>query len=425
MTVPAPAQTVAGIDVEAIRPQFPGLARTLPDGRAAVFFDGPGGSQPHASAIAAVARHLESSMANLDGAFATARETTATVERARIAAADLLGSAPEEIAFGLNMTTLNFLLAHAVARTLSAGDEIVVTSLDHDANVAPWLLVARDHGLMVRTAPLRVDDGTLDIDALEGLLGPRTRVVAFPLASNALGTVPDIARIAAAAHRVGALAWCDGVHFAPHRRVDVAALGIDVALCSAYKFFGPHVGVATIRRDLAEQLPADQVRPASDKPPGHRFETGTQSHEGLAGLIAAVDYLASLGSGAAPDAGRRPRLDDAFARIQRHEAALTLRFLKGVRDLPRLRLYGITDLARIGERTPTLCFTIEGQPPQAVTEALGDEGIFTWHGNYYALNVMESLGLEGRGGAVRAGFLHYNTPSEVDRCLEALSRIAR
>ncbi|HEX9344257.1 MAG TPA: aminotransferase class V-fold PLP-dependent enzyme, partial [Actinomycetota bacterium] len=337
MTVPASASapTVAGIDVEAIRPQFPGLARTLPDGRPAVFFDGPGGSQPHASAIVAVARHLESSMANLDGAFATARETTALVERARVAGADLLGSAPEGIAFGPNMTTLNFLLAHALARTLAAGDEIVVTALDHDANVAPWLLVARDHGLVVRTAPLRVTDGTLDHDALEGLLGPRTQVVAFPLASNALGTIPDIPRIAAAAHRVGALAWCDAVHSAPHRRIDAAALGVDVVLCSAYKFFGPHVGIAAIRRDLAETLPADQVRPAAESPPGHRFETGTQSHEGLAGMVAAVDYLAGLGTGAdpAPGAGRRARLDDAFARIQRHEAALTLRFLDGMADL--------------------------------------------------------------------------------------------
>jgi len=428
MTLPAhaAAPTLAGIDVEAVRPQFPGLARTLPDGRAAVFFDGPGGSQPHASAIAAVTRHLESSMANLDGAFATARETTAMVERARIAGADLLGSAPEEIAFGPNMTTLNFLLAHALARTMRAGDEIVVTALDHDANVAPWLLVARDHGLVVRTAPLRVEDGTLDTDALEAVLGPRTRVVAFPLASNALGTIPDIARIAAAAHRVGALAWCDAVHYAPHRRIDAAAFGIDVVLCSAYKFFGPHVGLAAIRRDLAETLPADQVRPAGALPPGHRFETGTQSHEGLAGMVAAVDYLASLGTDAGADpASRRDRLDDAFARIQRHEAALTLRFLDGVADLPKLRLYGIADPARVGERTPTLCFTIEGQPPRAVTEALGEAGIFTWHGNYYALNVMESLGLEGRGGAVRAGFLHYNTPAEVDRCLEALHGIAR
>jgi cysteine desulfurase family protein (TIGR01976 family) len=422
MTLPAhaAAPTVTDLDVAAVRPQFPGLARSMPDGRPAVFFDGPGGSQPHASAIAAVTRHLEASMANLDGAFATARETTATVERARLAAADLLGATPEEIAFGPNMTTLNFLLAHALARTLAAGDEIVVTALDHDANVAPWLLVARDHGLVVRTAPLRVTDGTLDTGALERLLGPRTRVVAFPLASNALGTVPEIGRIAAAAHRAGALAWCDAVHFAPHRRIDVAALGLDVVLCSAYKFFGPHVGVAAIRRDLAEALPADQVRPASDQPPGHRFETGTQSHEGLAGMVAAVDYLAGLGAGGT----RRERLDDAFARIQRYEAALTLRFLDGVAGLPKLRLYGIADPARVGERTPTLCFTIEGQPPRAVTEALGEAGIFTWHGNYYALNVMESLGLEGRGGAVRAGFLHYNTAVEVDRLLEALHPIA-
>lgn len=407
--------------MEWVRGRFPSLARTLPDGRPVVFFDGPGGSQPPQQVIDAVAAHLGSSMSNLDGAFLTSRETDATVERAREAAADMVGATPAEIAFGANMTTLNFQLAHAVARTLDPGDEIVVTALDHDANVSPWLVVAADHGLTVRTAPIRIADGTLDTEALEQLIGPRTRVVAFPLASNALGTVPDAPRIAAAAHRVGALAWADGVHFAPHRRIDRAALGVDIVLCSPYKFFGPHLGFAAIRRDLAESLPADKARPAGEDPPAHRFEAGTQSHEAMAGLVAAVDYLAGLGEGA----GRRAALDDAYGRIVRYESDLALRFLAGLREVPGLTLYGIRDADRLGARTPTFCLRLDGWTPRALSEALSREGIFTWDGHYYAINVMDSLGLSDDGGAVRIGFLHYNTADEVDRCLDALGRLAK
>lgn len=408
------------LDVKAVRAGFPGLARTMPDGTPAAFLDGPGGSQPHASVITAVARHMERSMANLGGAFATAQETTELVDAARHAAADFLGAEPAEVAFGANMTTLNFQLAHAAARTFAPGDEIVVTALDHDANVSPWLIVARDHGLTVRTAPIRADDGTLDVEGLENLLGPRTRVVAFTLASNALGTVPDASRIAAAAHRVGALAWCDGVHYAPHRRIDRGAIGADVVLCSPYKFFGPHLGVAAVRRDLAESLPADQVRPADPEPPGHRFEAGTQSHEAIAGFVAAVDYLAGLGEGA----DRRARLDDAYSRIGRYESRLARHFLGAIADVPGLRLYGIADPARITERTPTFCLTLDGTSPEQVSAALAAEGIFTWHGNYYALSVMEYLGLQQRGGALRVGFLHYNTTEEADRCRDALADLA-
>lgn len=407
--------------MEWVRERFPSLGRTLPDGRRLVFFDGPGGSQPPQPVTDAVAGHLGSSMANLDGAFVTSRETDLVVERAREAAADLVGATPDEIAFGANMTTLNFQLAHAVARTLSPGDEIVVTELDHDANVSPWLVVAGDHELTVRTAPMRTMDGTLDMEALEGLVGPRTRVVAFPLASNALGTIPDARRIATAAHRVGALAWADAVHFAPHHRIDRDALGLDVLLCSPYKFFGPHLGLAAIRRDLAATLPADRVRPAGEDPPGHRFEAGTQAHESLAGLTAAVDYLAGLGEGQ----DRRGRLDDAYARIERHESGLARRFLAGLADLPDLRLYGIADTSRIGERTPTFCCTLDGMTPRALSAALADEGILTWDGHYYALKAMDGLGLTERGGAMRVGFLHYNTAAEVDRCLDELARLAK
>src|SRR4051812_26328928 len=394
----------APLDPALVRPRFPALAS------GAAYLDGPGGAQVPESVIEAMAAHLRAGTANDGGAFATSRATIALIAQARRAAAQLTGSEPEEIAFGANMTTLNFLLAHAVARTLRPGDEIVVTDLDHDANVAPWLRVAADHGLVVRTAPVRAD-ATLDHDALEALIGERTRVVAFTLASNAVGSLTDAARIARAAHAAGALAWADGVHLAPHRRPDRGALGADVLLCSPYKFFGPHLGIASIRRDLAESLPADKVRPASERPPGHRFETGTQSFEALAGLVAAVDYLASLGDG----------LDDAYARIRAHEEAISRVVLDRFAELDGLTLYGTRDVA---QRTPTFCFTVDGLSPRAISEQLAQRGIYTWDGNYYALALMEALGLQERGGAVRAGFLHYNAPEEAERFCDAVAELA-
>ncbi len=384
-----------------VRERFPALAGNE------VFFDGPGGSQMPAEVIDAMVTYMRGSNANLGGAFRTSAESDAVLERARAAAADFTGSEPEEIAFGANMTTLNFQLAHAVARTLEPGDEIVVTDLDHDANVSPWLLVAADHDLVVREAPIRAGDGTLDDEALEALLGERTRVVAFTLASNALGTITDAARVAAAAARVGALAWADAVHLAPHRRLRRAELGIHVLLCSPYKFFGPHLGVAAIERGSRETLPADRVRPAEEWPPGHRFETGTQSHEAIAGTVAAVDYLRSLGDGG---------LDAAFERIRDHEEALSRRFLEGAAAVPGLDLYGIADPARAAERTPTFCFNLGERPPREVAAALGERDIYVWDGDYYALAPMRALGLSERG-AVRAGFLHYTTEDEVDRLL--------
>jgi cysteine desulfurase family protein (TIGR01976 family) len=391
------------LDVTAIRSRFPALASD------AAFFDGPGGSQVPQSVIDAVAGYLRESNANLGGAFPTSRASDAVLERARAAAADFTGGQPDGIAFGANMTTLNFQLAHAVARTLQPGDEIIVTALDHDANVSPWLVVAADHELVVRTAPLRAEDMTLDLDVLEELLNQRTRVVAFTLASNAVGSIPDAARIAAAAHGVGALAWADGVHLAPHGRLRAGELGLDVVLCSPYKFFGPHLGIASIRPDLAESLPADRVRPAAEDPPGHRFETGTQSHEAIAGALAAIEYLRELGDG---------DLDTAFARIDEHETQLAARFLSRLPDA--VQLYGI----RTPEgRTPTFCFNVDGRPPREVAELLGERELYVWDGDYYALEPMRALGLSDSGGAVRAGFLHYTTEDEVDRLLEALNEI--
>jgi cysteine desulfurase family protein (TIGR01976 family) len=399
------------LDLAAVRARFPALRREH-HGRPAAFFDGPGGSQTPEPVIEAMAAYLRSSSANDGGAFATSLETQAVIAEARRAAADFTGARPEEIAFGANMTTLNFLLAHAVARTFEPGDEIVVTDLDHDANVAPWLLVARDHELAVRHAPIR-GGGTLDEDALEAAIGPRTRLVAFTLASNALGSIPDAERIVAAAHAAGALAWADAVHLAPHHRLDREGTGIDVLLCSPYKFFGPHLGVAAIREDLARTLPADRVRPAAEQPPGHRFETGTQSFEAMAGTIAAIDYLAGLGDGET----RPERLDRAFERIERHERELARRFLE--HQIDGHELYGPRGLDR---RTPTFAFNIRDLPPRRVAEALAAEGIHVWDGDFYALAPIRALGL-GERGVVRAGFLHYTTEEEVERLLDALERL--
>jgi cysteine desulfurase family protein (TIGR01976 family) len=388
------------LDLARVRDQFPALAG------GAAYFDGPGGSQVPQRVIDAMTAYLRDSNSNLGGAFRTSRESDEVMERGRAAAADFTGGDAEGIAFGANMTTLNFQLAHAVARTLSPGDEIVVTALDHDANVSPWLVVAGDHDLVVKTAALRVEDMTLDVDALEGLVGERTKVVAFTLASNAVGSIPDAERIAAAAHSVGALAWADAVHLAPHRRLRAREIGLDVQICSPYKFFGPHLGIAAIRPDLAESLPADRVRPAAETPAGHRFEAGTQSHEAIAGATAAVEYLRELGGG---------DLDSAFAAIEAHETRLSARFLSGLPD--GVELYGI----RTPEgRTPTFCFNVAGRAPREVAELLGEQDIYVWDGDYYALEPMRALGIEDTGGAVRAGFLHYTTDEEVDRLLNAL-----
>ena len=383
-----------------MRGRFPALAT------GAAYLDGPGGSQCPREVLDAVDGYLRGSNANLGGAFPTSAASDEVMRSGREAAADFTGGEPGGIAFGANMTTLNFLLAHAVARTLEPGDEIVVTRLDHDANVSPWLLVAADHGLVVRHAPIRTADVTLDHDALEGLIGERTRVVAFTLASNAVGSLTDPARVAAAAHAAGALAWADGVHLAPHRRLRAREWGLDVLLCSPYKFFGPHMGIAAIRPDLAESLPADRVRPASETPPGHRFETGTQPHEAVAGATAAIDYLRSLGDGS---------LDTAFERIRAHEDSLSRRFLDGLPD--RVELYGIQG---VEGRTPTFCMRLEGETPRRTAERLGELGLYVWDGDYYALEPMRALGL-AEGGAMRAGFLHYTTEAEVDRLLEALA----
>ena len=408
------------LDVESLRPQFSALRRRV-NGSPVVYLDGPGGSQTPDSVARAVADYLLNANANVGGPFVTSLDTERLLHDAHAAAADFLGCTEDEVVFGANTTTINFLLAHAVARTLEPGDEIIVTELDHDANVSPWLLVAGDRGLIVRTARLDPRDGTLGLDAVQALLTARTRVVAFTLASNALGSIPDARRLSAAAREAGALVWVDGVHLAPHHRVDRAGLDADVLLTSPYKFFGPHLGVAAVRGELARSLPADRVRPALEVPAGHRFETGTLCHEALAGFIAAIEYLESLGSDAAD---RSARLDLAYARIEAHERGLTRHTLERLNEVPGLRLYGIGDPARVHERTPTFCFNLAGRTPEALSAALAERGLFTYPGNYYALGVMTALGLEESGGAVRAGYLHYTTAEEADRLCDAVASLA-
>jgi cysteine desulfurase family protein (TIGR01976 family) len=408
-------------DIDAIRSRFSSLSRKGADGRPLVFLDGPGGSQVPDVVIDAMADYLRHSNANIEGAFVTSEETTELVDSTRVAAADFLGSKPEETIFGPNMTTINFNLVHAFCRTLEPGDEIVVTALDHDANVSPWLLCAEDHDLVVRIADVRDDDLQVDPSALEKVIGPRTKVCAFTLASNGVGTMPQGRALADVAHSAGALAWMDCVHYAPHRRIDVKALDADVLLCSPYKYFGPHQGLGFAREELLQTWPADRVRPAGELPAGHRFETGTMSHEALAGVKAAIDFVASLGEGA----DRSAKLDDAFRDIVAHETTLTARMLDGLAEVPGMTLYGITDPARAGERTPTFTFTLPGITPRQICEQLAERGILGWDGNYYALGIMDRLGLEGKGGACRLGFLRYTTEEEVDRTLEAIGEIAR
>ena len=387
--------SVATFDVAAVRARFSALDRPT------AFLDGPGGTQVPDSVIEAMAGYLRESNANVGGPFATSRATEAVIEEAHERAARFLGASPDEVGFGGNMTTLNFALTRALAREFAEGDEILVTRLDHDANVAPWLELAADLRVAVDFVDIHEEDGTLDLDDLERRVGDRTRVVAFPWASNALGTITDVRRIAALAREAGALAWCDAVHYAPHGPIDVVAAGVDVLLCSPYKFFGPHLGLVYARREVLEGLRAYKVRPAPDDPAGRRFETGTLPHESLAGFSAAVEYVESVG----------------WEAIGAHERELGERFLAGLPE--RVTLYGVPTM---DGRTPTFAVTVSGRSPQEVAAELGGADIAVWAGNYYALEVMERLGLAD--GAVRIGFVHYNTREEVDRVLAELERLA-
>jgi len=405
------------------RRQFPALDRTVA-GRPAVYLDGPGGSQVPRRVIDAVVDYLARTNANHGGMFATSRQSDALLDAAHRAVADLFGTAdPETIVFGANMTSLTFALSRALARTWQPGDEIVVTRMDHDANVSPWVLAARDAGATVRHVAIRAEDCTLDLDDLAGKITPQTRLVAVAAASNAVGTINPVDRIAALAHQGGALVFVDAVHYAPHGSLDVGRWGCDFVAASAYKFFGPHVGVLWGRRELLTKLPAYKVRPAPDAIPG-RWMTGTQNHEGIAGTMAAVEYLADLGRNLDPQAAdRRAALESAYAAIVAHERQLTETLLVGIRELPEFRVWGITDPARLDQRVPTVAITHRTIAPRELAAGLAEQGLFVWHGNFYALALSEALGLEPEG-MLRIGLMHYNTHEEVRGLLRALAEVS-
>jgi len=400
-----------------VRRDFPVFEREI-DGRPIAFFDGPGGSQVPRQVAQAMAEYLTLHNANVHGHFATSEETDAIIAGARRAMADFVGGAPDEIVFGANMTTLAFHLSRALGRAWGPGDEVIVTALDHQANVAPWRRMAADAGMEVRVVPFDPATLELDYDALASLLSPRTRLLAIGAASNALGTVNDVRRAAEMARAAGALTFVDAVHFAPHRRVDVAEMGCDFLACSAYKFFGPHAGILWGRRELLERFDPYKVPPASDAAP-ERWETGTQNHEGMAGVTAAVGWIASLAGDGAPD--RREALRRAFAAVEAHESALFRTLEDGLRAIPGVRVHGV-EQGR--PRTPTAGFTVEGTSPDEVARRLSREGVFVWNGDFYATTVCDTLGLSDRGGLVRAGLAPYSTEDDVRRLLDGVAEIA-
>ncbi len=414
-------------DVDVLRARFPALSIEQ-DGRPIALFDGPGGTQVPDTVIEAVSGYYRTSNANHDGPFLTSRRSDAMLADAHLALADLINAGdPSEIKLGANMTTLTMHLARSIVAGLEPGDEIVVTSLDHEANVGPWRSAAADRGLTVRTVDIRPEDVTLDLESFDAALHRRPKLVAFGWASNAVGSINPVAELVRRAHEAGALAFVDAVHAAPHLPIDVRAVDADFLACSAYKFFGPHVGVLYGRRDVLDRLPSYKLRPAYD-----RFETGTLNHEGIAGSLAAVEYIAELGVRfgsaferpfeAAGMTGRRLHAHAGMAAIRAYELPLFGRLVDGLAEIPGVRLWGIGDRARFAERTPTAAITLDGMASEAVSTTLGDRGIATWWGDFYAVGPIERLGLEP-GGVVRIGLTHYNTAAEVDRLLAELRDI--
>ena len=416
--------------VDWIRAQFPALSQEN-NGQRVAFLDGPGGTQIPQSVIDAMTHYFISANANAHGAFATSKRTDGVIRDAHEAMADFLGCDRHEIVFGPNMTTLTFSLSRSVGRQLKPGDEILVTCLDHDANVAPWLALT-EQGAIVHTVDIHPEDCTLDLADLTNKLSSRTRLLAITYASNAVGTINDLATIIQMAHDVGAWVFVDAVHYAAHGPIDVRALDCDFLTCSPYKFFGPHIGVLYGKREHLERLRPYKVRPAPDAIPGC-WETGTQNHEGLAGVIATIDYLATLGKRVSLQGSidlpvqsthRRAAVVAAMTAIHQHGAHLCKPLIEGLLQLPEITIYGITESDQMAWRVPTVAIRLAEQSPVAVAKALGQQGIFTWHGNFYALNLTRRLGVEDRGGLLRIGFVHYNTLAEVHRLLEGLQTIA-
>jgi len=408
-----------------LRKEFPALQQTL-DGRPIAFFDGPGGTQVHGSVIDAFARYYTEANSNAHGAFEFSRRTDMTVTLAQEAMADFINARrPDEIVFGSSMTDLTFNLSRAIGRVLSPGDEIIVTRLDHDANVAPWVAL-EEVGIVIRVIDFDPANCTLDMDALKVAIGPKTKVVAVGAASNAVGTVSDIAQITKWAHEVGAWMFVDAVQFAPHALIDVQQLGVDFLAYSMYKIFGPHMGVLWGRYELLDRLPAYKVIPAADVPPD-KFQMGTPNFEGMAGATAAINYIASVGrrfSDVAPDASRREQIVAGMTMIHQYEMSLAARLIDGLQTIPGARIYGITDLARFDERMPVVSFTLEGHAPADIAQRLGEEAIFAYYGHFYAIYVTERLNLDASGGLMRIGINHYNTADEVDQLLSVIRELA-
>jgi len=415
-------------DLKAIRAEFPALRRP------AIFLDNPAGTQITQRALDRMNAYLVDCNANHAGAFATSRASDALIDQARQATADFLGAGrPEEIVYGPNMTTLTLHLSRSIARTLEPGDTITVTRLDHDANISPWTLIAADRGCEVAWVDFDVEDGRLDLDSFQAALDRKPKLVAFGYASNALGTVNPVKELTRMAHEAGALVYVDAVQYAPHGPIDVQDLDVDFLSCSAYKFFGPHIGILYGKYGLLDQLKAYKVRPADDQPPW-KFETGTPSFEGIAGVLGALEYYAWIGSefgadfkdGFPGDISEQARLiKQGLAAVHAYEYELSRKLLETLALVPGLRIYGLNDPGDVQERVPTVAVNLEGIHPRRVAELLDEQGIYVWDGNYYAISVTERLGVEESGGMVRIGPVHYNTLDEIDRLGEALQQISR
>jgi cysteine desulfurase family protein (TIGR01976 family) len=420
-------EAASALDLTHVRTQFPSLAQTV-NGHPAAFLDGPGGTQVPQRVIDAISDYLGRDNANTGGAYSTSRHTDAMLADARTAMADFLNCAADEIVFGPNMTTLTYAMSRAIGRDLGPGDEILVTRLDHDANVSPWLAL-EEKGVIIRWAEIHKEDCTLDVEDLAAKLSSKTRLVAVGYASNAVGTINPVKEIVRLAHSTGALAYVDAVHYSPHGLIDVAALDCDFLVCSTYKFFGPHMGVLFGKREHLARLRPYKVRPLADAAP-NRWEWGTLNHECIAGITACVEYVADLGRRVHPEARtRRTAIVAAFEAICRYERHLMERLIDGLGKIPKLTIYGITDPTCFDWRCPTIALRVIDQTkdttPLALATKLGDLGFFTWDGNYYALNLTERLNVETSGGFLRIGLVHYNTIEEVDRLLLALREIIK
>jgi cysteine desulfurase family protein (TIGR01976 family) len=406
------------LDIAWVRGQFPSLKLQV-NGQTAAFLDGPAGTQVPKQVMDAIQNYLLNANANTYGAFATSQRTNETIVKARQAMADFFHCASEEVVFGQNMTTITFALSRAIGRELKAGDEIVVTTLDHDANVAPWRAL-EEKDVVIRQVDIREADCTLDLDDLKRKITSRTKLVAVGYASNMVGTINPVAEITRLAHAAGAMTFIDAVHYAPHGAIDVKTLDCDFLICSPYKFFGPHMGTLYGKREHLERLKPYKVRPATDVSP-ERWETGTQVQELIAGIGAAVDYLAELGRRCDPEASnRRAALLAAYRTTVPYERVLLTRLIAGLQSIRGVKILGITDERRFDERCSTLSFRLGDRHPTEIAAFLGDRGIFTWDGNFYALNLSERLGVEEKGGVLRIGLVHYNTAEEVDRLLASL-----